>query len=167
MDTTSISTRPIPLQDVKSSQIHSIGHDPETNTLAIRFYRGYGREQRPGSLYHYANVDAAAFAAFRDAESLGRLDDLGLVVSEKDDAARPCAKDGGIAQRSRLRTERLPFGPKLDALDATSGCPRCRKLGGARLVWHKQSTDPTRARDTIERAAHEGAVHAVAAHDEP
>lgn len=72
MDTTSISTKPIPLQDVKSSQIHSIGHDPETNTLAIRFYRGYGREQRPGSLYHYANVDAAAFAAFRDAESLGR-----------------------------------------------------------------------------------------------
>jgi len=72
MDTTSISTKPIPLQDVKSSQIHSIGHDPETNTLAIRFYRGWGRDQQPGPLYHYANVDAATFAAFRDAESLGR-----------------------------------------------------------------------------------------------
>ncbi len=67
-----ISTKPIPLQDVVSSQIHSIGHDPETNTLAIRFFRGWGRDQAPGPLYHYANVDAEAYAAFRDAESLGK-----------------------------------------------------------------------------------------------
>lgn len=62
----------IPLQEVQSSQIHSIGHDAETNTLAIRFWSGYGREQRPGSLYHYANFTAADFIAFRDAESLGK-----------------------------------------------------------------------------------------------
>lgn len=62
----------IALQDVQSSQIHSIGFDAESNTLAIRFYRGYGRDQVPGSLYHYANVTAEDFAAFRDAESLGK-----------------------------------------------------------------------------------------------
>lgn len=62
----------IALQDVQSSQIHSIGHDPETSTLAIRFYRGYGREQRPGALYHYQNVTADEFEAFCSAESLGR-----------------------------------------------------------------------------------------------
>ncbi len=62
----------IPMLEVSSSQIHSIGHDAETNTLAIRFYRGYGREQRPGSLYHYANFSAEDFAKFRDAESKGR-----------------------------------------------------------------------------------------------
>ena len=62
----------IPMHPVTSSQIHSIGHDPTTNTLAIRFTRGYGRDQRPGSLYHYANVDADTFAAFLAAESKGR-----------------------------------------------------------------------------------------------
>lgn len=62
----------IELHDVQSSQIHSIGHDAFTNTLAIRFYRGYGRDQRPGSLYHYQNFSASEFDAFRAAESLGR-----------------------------------------------------------------------------------------------
>jgi hypothetical protein len=62
----------IPMQAVESSQIHSIGHDAETNTLAIRFFRGYDRDQRPGSLYHYRNFDQAAFEAFRDAESKGK-----------------------------------------------------------------------------------------------
>lgn len=62
----------IAMVEVQSSQIHSIGHDPETNTLAIRFYRGFGRDQRPGSLYHYGNFKAEEFAAFRDCESKGR-----------------------------------------------------------------------------------------------
>ncbi len=62
----------IELHDVESSQIHSIGHDAETNTLAIRFFRGYGRDQVPGSLYHYANFTAEDFEAFENAESLGR-----------------------------------------------------------------------------------------------
>lgn len=52
---------------VKSSQIHSIDHDVATNTLAIRFKsRG-----EPAALYHYSNVSAEDFAAFRDAESTG------------------------------------------------------------------------------------------------
>lgn len=62
----------IELQPVESSQIHSVGHDPATNTLAIRFYRGYGRDQKPGSLYHYQNVTTEDFAAFKGAESIGR-----------------------------------------------------------------------------------------------
>lgn len=62
----------IPMVEVESSQIHSIGHDPVSNTLAIRFYRGFGSEQRVGSLYHYANFGAAEFDAFRQAESKGK-----------------------------------------------------------------------------------------------
>jgi len=67
-----MNTKSIPLQDVESSQIHSIGHDPETNTLAIRFYRGWGRDRRPGATYHYRNATRADFEALRDAESIGR-----------------------------------------------------------------------------------------------
>jgi len=62
----------IDMQDVESSQIHSIGHDAETNTLAIRFTSRRGGMVGPGSLYHYANFDAAEFAAFRESESLGK-----------------------------------------------------------------------------------------------
>lgn len=54
---------------VESSQIHSIGHDPATNTLAIRFKNWKGDST---SLYHYENFTAESFAAFRNAESLGR-----------------------------------------------------------------------------------------------
>lgn len=61
--------RAIALQDVQSSQIHSIGHDAETNTLAIRFKSWKGE---PTSLYHYQNVSAAEFEALRDADSIGR-----------------------------------------------------------------------------------------------
>ena len=62
----------IPMIDVESNQIHSIGHDATTNTLAIRFYRDWGADKKPGAIYHYANFTAADFAAFRDAESLGK-----------------------------------------------------------------------------------------------
>ncbi len=59
----------ITMQPVESSQIHSIGHDAPTNTLAIRFksYRGDAT-----SLYHYDNFTAEDFAAFKSAESIGR-----------------------------------------------------------------------------------------------
>ncbi|NWA20308.1 KTSC domain-containing protein [Serratia liquefaciens] len=57
----------INLVPVNSSQIHSIGHNPATNTLAIRFKsRG-----EPAALYHYSNVSADDFTAFKDAESVG------------------------------------------------------------------------------------------------
>ncbi|WP_213308261.1 KTSC domain-containing protein [Paraburkholderia sacchari] len=60
----------IALERVESSQIHSIGHDPETNTLAIRFLAKRGGDE-PGSLYHYANFTAEDFEAFSNAESIG------------------------------------------------------------------------------------------------
>lgn len=62
----------IPMIEVESSQIHSIGHDPNSNTLAIRFYRGFGVERRIGSLYHYDHFGADDFAAFLNAESKGK-----------------------------------------------------------------------------------------------
>jgi hypothetical protein len=57
----------ITLAKVESSQIDSIGHDPATNTLAIRFKSKSG----PGSLYHYDNFTAGDFEAFSNAESIG------------------------------------------------------------------------------------------------
>lgn len=62
-------TLTIDMQPVESSQIHSIGHDAASNTLAIRFknYKG-----EPSSLYHYDNFSAADFDAFRSAESIGK-----------------------------------------------------------------------------------------------
>lgn len=66
MDT---NTKPsITLDSVESSQIEAIGHDAETQTLAIRFK---SKSAARGSLYHYANVPAEEFAAFRDAASIG------------------------------------------------------------------------------------------------
>ncbi|MBB5443261.1 MULTISPECIES: KTSC domain-containing protein [unclassified Paraburkholderia] len=66
-----MNTKPAPviaLSAVKSSQIHSIGYDSATNTLAVRFK---GKTGEPTSLYHYANVTPANFAAFKNAESIG------------------------------------------------------------------------------------------------
>lgn len=57
----------IALTPVRSSQLHSIGHDAATDTLAIRFLSRGG----PGSLYHYANFTADDFEAFCAAESKG------------------------------------------------------------------------------------------------
>ncbi|QMV32444.1 hypothetical protein 8G_00050 [Ralstonia phage Hyacinthe] len=61
-------TKAIDMLEVKSSQIFSIGHDAATNTLAIRFKNWKGEVT---SLYHYQNVTAEEFQAFRAAESIG------------------------------------------------------------------------------------------------
>lgn len=53
---------------VQSSQIHSIGFDSTTKTLAVRFKAKDG----PGSLYHYAGVPAKTFSDMQQAESIGR-----------------------------------------------------------------------------------------------
>ena len=57
----------IALAPVESSQIHSIGHDAATNTLAVRFKRG----GQPAGLYHYSGVTADDFNAFKGAKSIG------------------------------------------------------------------------------------------------
>lgn len=59
----------ITMTPVESSQIDSIGHDADTSTLAIRFKNFKGEL---GILYHYDNVTADDFAAFRGAESIGK-----------------------------------------------------------------------------------------------
>lgn len=59
----------IPLQPVESSQIHSLGYDPATSTLAIRFKNRTTGEAT--SLYHYRNVSPELFEQFRTAESIG------------------------------------------------------------------------------------------------
>ncbi|MDB5988888.1 MAG: hypothetical protein JWQ10_291 [Herbaspirillum sp.] len=65
---TEIKQRPvIQMGAVESSQITAIGHDAETNTLAIQFPSKSGS----GSVYHYQNVTADQFAAFKNAESIG------------------------------------------------------------------------------------------------
>lgn len=63
------AVKSIPLQEVQSSQIHAIGHDKETNTLAIQF-KSWKGEVKP-SVYHYANFTCDQFDAFSKAESLG------------------------------------------------------------------------------------------------
>lgn len=66
---TQIKPRPvINLQHVESSQIAAIGHDPETNTLAIQFpVNKHGLQ----SLYHYSNFTKDDYLAFMTAESKG------------------------------------------------------------------------------------------------
>ncbi len=58
----------IAMDSVVSSQIAAIGHDSQTNTLSVQFTSKTGGT---GSVYHYANFDAEAFAAFKSAESIG------------------------------------------------------------------------------------------------
>ena len=58
----------IPLTEVESSQIHALGHDAETNTLAVQFKSKGG----PGNVYHYSNVPVEKFEAMLSADSIGR-----------------------------------------------------------------------------------------------
>lgn len=54
---------------VDSSQLESIGHHPETNTLAVKFPAN--SRQPHGSLYHYQNFTRDDYLAFMTAESKG------------------------------------------------------------------------------------------------
>ena len=64
-----VKARPtIALDSVESSQLHSIGYHPETQTLAIQFLN---KEKGPGSLYHYENFTQADWDEFRNAVSFG------------------------------------------------------------------------------------------------
>ncbi|MBU9618114.1 KTSC domain-containing protein [Burkholderia multivorans] len=58
----------IEMQPIESSQIHSIGYDAQSQTLAVRFK---SRDGAPTSLYHYYDVNQANFDAFKNAESHG------------------------------------------------------------------------------------------------
>jgi hypothetical protein len=64
-----MKTHKITMESVESTQIHSIGYDAATQTLAVRFKNR--RTLGPEALYHYSNVTQADFEALRDAESIG------------------------------------------------------------------------------------------------
>ncbi len=68
----------IPLTPVTCTEIHSIGHDPDTNTLAICFKKSIkgddGKWQHlpePGSVYYYSNFTPEEYTAFAAAPSTG------------------------------------------------------------------------------------------------
>ena len=64
-----IKSRPvINLTPIDSSQLAAIGHDPETNTLAVQFPINKAGLQ---SLYHYKNFTKDDYLAFMTAESKG------------------------------------------------------------------------------------------------
>jgi hypothetical protein len=50
-------------KSVKSSNIDAVGHDPETNTLHVRF--------KNGGTYAYQGVDAEKHSALMSADSVG------------------------------------------------------------------------------------------------
>jgi hypothetical protein len=56
--------KPIALTPIKSSQIKGIGHDQETNTLAIQF--------NSGGIYHYEGVSEKQFDEFKSSKSIGK-----------------------------------------------------------------------------------------------
>lgn len=58
----------IPLQPVTSSQIHAIGYDDATKTLAVQFHGKAG----PGSTYHYSDVPPEKFLELKRSESIGK-----------------------------------------------------------------------------------------------
>lgn len=57
---------PIALKPVESSKIAAVGHDAETNTLAVQFKYG------AGAIYHYPDFSAAQHADFIASESIGK-----------------------------------------------------------------------------------------------
>lgn len=71
MDDNAQPSPEIDMIPVESSQIAAIGHDPETNTLAIQFPVKERYLPAKGSLYHYDNFTAEDFAAFLAAPSKG------------------------------------------------------------------------------------------------
>lgn len=51
------------MMEVESSNIHSIGHDAEHNTMRVKF--------RNGTEYEHKDMNAEQFEAFRSAPSVG------------------------------------------------------------------------------------------------
>ena len=55
----------VEMQPVDSSNIDSVGYDPETQRLTVRF--------RTGKTYHYNGVDSRTFDELMKAESKGKF----------------------------------------------------------------------------------------------
>lgn len=61
-------TANIHLTEVASKNVHSLGHDPVTNTLAVRFRSKLGAG---ASVYHYHPVTSKQYADLTQAPSIG------------------------------------------------------------------------------------------------
>jgi hypothetical protein len=60
----------IQMAAVTSSQIHAIGYDPATKTMAVQFHkRTTDRKPQPGAVYHYQGVEPDHFKEFQDSPS--------------------------------------------------------------------------------------------------
>lgn len=57
------SPKPLPLQEVKSSNVQAVGYDAETQRFGVRF--------KNGATYHYEGVDAKTAEAVSTAPSVG------------------------------------------------------------------------------------------------
>lgn len=68
MDQVTATSPRIAMDEVESSQLDAIGHNPESNVLAIQFK---GKEGAVGSLYRYRNVSAELFTKLKEADSIG------------------------------------------------------------------------------------------------
>jgi hypothetical protein len=53
------------MQSVKSTNVDSVGYDPETKTLQVQF--------KSGGIYQYAGVQPEMYADLLEAESIGRF----------------------------------------------------------------------------------------------
>ena len=58
----------IPMTPVKSSQIHAMGYDAPTLTVAVQFKK---KDGSPGGIYHYTGPLADVWHGLRDAPSIG------------------------------------------------------------------------------------------------
>ena len=61
---------------VESSNVCSIGYDPENGILEVQFWRTrpgrFDDGKEPGPIYRYASVSAAEYESLRTAESVGK-----------------------------------------------------------------------------------------------
>jgi hypothetical protein len=74
----------IALTAVVSSQIHAIGYDPATGTLAVQFLR----KGLPAGTYNYSGVPQDLYDQFAAAESKGKFFSE-FIKGAKDDQSQP------------------------------------------------------------------------------
>lgn len=68
--------------ELRSSQIQSAGHDPDMNTLFVKFHKG--------GTYQYRNVPASRWADMLKSDSVGKW----FSANIKDNESHPCSKCG-------------------------------------------------------------------------
>jgi len=79
--------KPIALTPCSSSRIAAHGHCPDTNRLALQFFKkGPDGTRVPGAVYEYAGFPVEQYEALKSAESIGKF--FGQVVNAKDEEGK-------------------------------------------------------------------------------